>query len=196
MAPRRAGNSLEFTLEVAFPGMRLEVKEMLETVSEQADNEDEVANDLLDAIFSSHDTRAVKSKEEIVKFFAEISHRRDEWIQKLALERGVTQPASWGEYTTEQWRSWLSQTCLSPEDMDEAIQAWKHEFEMNDFRETAKVEAWRKENTCSRAPYGNERSGTACGRTHRRLLHHQIRCEADGATAELGDAVRVRFEAP
>ena len=51
-------------------------------------------------------------------------------------------------------------------------------------------------NTCSRTPYGNERSGTACGRTRRGLLHHQIRCETDGAATELGDPVRVRFETP
>ena len=120
---------------------------MLDKVSQCVDNEDEVAQDLLDAILSSHNTRAVKSKPEIVKLSAEVSQRRDEWIQKLALKRGVAQPASCCEYTTEQWRSWLSQTSFSTEDIKEAVKAWKHEFEMTDFRETAKVDAWREENT-------------------------------------------------
>ena len=36
-----------------------------------------------------------------------VSQRRDAWIQKFASRRGVAQPAYSGEYTTEQWRSWL-----------------------------------------------------------------------------------------
>ena len=63
-----------------------------------------MAQDLLEAILSSHDMRAVKSKQEIVKLFAEVSKHRDEWIQKLASRCGVPQPTSWGEYTAEEWR--------------------------------------------------------------------------------------------
>ena len=58
----------------------------------------------MEAIHSSHDMRTVKSKQDIVKLVAEVSRRRDEWIQELALRRGVPQPTSWGEYIAEQWR--------------------------------------------------------------------------------------------
>ena len=76
-----------------------------------------------------------------MKLFQDVPQRRNEWVETLALKRGVPQPTHWGEYTTEQWRERLRQTAFSTEDMNAAVQAWKHEFEETDFQETDKVKS-------------------------------------------------------
>ena len=64
-----------------------EWSQMLETVSEEAANENQTAQDLLNAVLTSHDWRAVKSKEDIQKMFADVSHRRSDYVEKLASKK-------------------------------------------------------------------------------------------------------------
>ena len=93
------------------------------------------------------DTRGVKSTQQILTLFADVSQRRNDYIEIVSLSRGVPQPTSWGEYTREQWRLWLRENSFDEKDMEGIVSTWKHEFELNDFRETAKVEQWREEGT-------------------------------------------------
>ena len=104
-------------------------------------------SNLLDTLLSCPDTRAVKSTQQILTLFADVSQRRNDYIEIVSLSRGVPQPTSWGEYTREQWRLWLRENSFDEKDMDGIVSTWKHEFELNDFRETAKVEEWREEGT-------------------------------------------------
>ena len=97
---------------------------------------------MLNAILSSHDTRAVRGQKEIVQLFEDVLQRRGKWIEKLALERNGR-----NGYSTEQWRSWLSQNSLSRDDMDNAVQAWKKEFETTEMKSIDTVEKCRAENT-------------------------------------------------
>ena len=134
--------------DTAAPSASAAAAEFLETLSERADEyDDEAAKDLLDAVLSSTDTRAIKSKEEIVKLFGDVSQRRNDFIQKLTIARGVAQPTGSNVYTQEQWRQWLSQTSLNCNDMKAAVAAWKNDFEITEFKQTAKVEQWRIEDT-------------------------------------------------
>ena len=83
--------------DTAAPSASAAAAEFLETLSERAgEYDDEAAKDLMDAALSSTGTRAVKSKEEIVKLFDDVSQRRNKWIQKEAITRGVAQPTGWG----------------------------------------------------------------------------------------------------
>ena len=120
--------------------------------SDQAANENETASRFLDTLLSCSDTRAVKSKQQIQTLFADVSQRRNDYIEKVSLSRGVPQPTSWGEYTQEQWRLWQQKNSFDEKDMDSIVLIWKHEFELNDFREIAKVEQWREEGTRESKP--------------------------------------------
>ena len=51
------------------------------------------------------------------------------------------------------------------------------------------------QSTRGRTAYGDECSCYPCGGQYRGLLYHQVFCQTHGAAAELGDAIRVRFEA-
>ena len=123
------------------------VNELLDELSDRAADEDETASDLLDTLLSCHDTRAVKSTQQILTFFAEVLKRRNNYIDMVSLDRGVAQPARWGNYSREQWRSWLQEHSFSDTDMDDILSRWKQDFEDNDLIQTEKVEKWRKENT-------------------------------------------------
>ena len=65
----------------------------------------------------------------------------------VSLDRGVAQPARWGNYSREQWRSWLQEHSFSNTDMDDIVPRWKQDFEDDDLIQTEKIEKWRKENT-------------------------------------------------
>ena len=91
------------------------VNELLDELSDQAADENETASDLLDTLLSCPDTRAVKSTQQIVTFFADVSQRRNDYIEMVSLSRGVPQPTSWGEYTQEEWRLWLQENSFRRE---------------------------------------------------------------------------------
>ena len=93
------------------------------------------------------DTRGVKSTQQILTLFADVSQRRNDYIEIVSLSRGVPQLTSWGGYTREEWRLWLRENSFDEEDMHRIVSTWKQEFELNDFRETEKVQQWRKEGT-------------------------------------------------
>ena len=123
------------------------VNELLDELSDRAADEDETASDLLDTLLSCHDTRAVKSTQQILTFFAEVLQRRNNYIDMVSLDRGVAQPARWGNFNREEWRLWLREHSFNKTDMDDIVSRWKQDFEDNDLIQTEKVEKWRKENT-------------------------------------------------
>jgi acetone carboxylase gamma subunit len=94
--------------------------DFLETLSGHADNEDSAAQELLNIIFSCKDSRAIKSKQEVLDLVAEPVRRREAYIHKLAVIRGVPQPAA-GQYTMQQWKWWLSSRPPDKEDMEGAV---------------------------------------------------------------------------
>ena len=97
-------------------------------------------------IFSCKDSRAIKSEEEVLDLVAEPIRRREAYIHKLAIIRGVPQPAP-GQYTMQQWKWWLSSRPLDNEDMEGAVDEWKKDFENAEFRQTEQVAKWRREGT-------------------------------------------------
>ena len=123
------------------------VNELLDELSDRAADEDETASDLLDTLLSCHDTRAVMSTQQILTFFAEVLQRRNNYIDMVSLDRGVAQPARWGNFNREEWRLWLREHSFNKTDMDDIVSRWKQDFEDNDLIQTEKVEKWRKENT-------------------------------------------------
>ncbi len=100
----------------------------------------------LNIIFSCKDSRAIKSKEEVLHLVAEPIRRRETYIHKLAVIRGVPQPAA-GQYTMQQWKWWLSSRPLNKEDMEGAVDEWKKDFENADFRQQEQVAKWRQKGT-------------------------------------------------
>ena len=79
--------------------------------------------------------------------FADVTQRRNNYIEMVSRERGVAQPTHRGEYDQEEWRLWLQETSFNETDMDCIVRHWKDEFEHNEFREIAKVQQWREEDT-------------------------------------------------
>ena len=120
--------------------------DVLETLSDRADNEDSAAQDVLNIIFSCKDSRAIKSKQEVLDLMAEPIRRRRAYIHKLAVMRGVRQPTR-RQYTMQQWKQWLSSRPLDKEDMDGAVREWKKDFENAEFRQQEQVAEWRQEDT-------------------------------------------------
>ncbi len=120
--------------------------DVLETLSDRADNEDSAAQDVLNIIFSCKDSRAIKSKQEVLDLMAEPIRRREAYIDKLAVMRGVRQPTR-RQYTMQQWKQWLSSRPLDKEDMDGAVREWKKDFENAEFRQQEQVAEWRQEDT-------------------------------------------------
>jgi hypothetical protein len=123
--------------------------ELLQTLGDLADNDNETASDLVDTIISCPDRRAVKSPEEILTLFDDVAQRRKAYIEIVSLSRGVApdQWREWGEYTPDQWRVWLQENSFQKDDMGEAIKKWKEEFRLQDFQQGEKVAQWLKENT-------------------------------------------------
>ena len=121
--------------------------ELLQILGDMADNEDETASNLVDSIISCHDGRAVKSPEQILTFFADVSERRKACIEIVAQSRGVEHSTRWGEYTRDEWRGWLQENPFDEHDMTENVAKWKEDFQRNDFEQQEKVAKWRKENT-------------------------------------------------
>lgn len=106
---------------------------MFEHVSARAEADNQAAGDLLDAILAGDNERTVRSVQMIVQAFQDVSRRRASWVETQAQERGVAQPAAWGDYTAEHWKSWLSTTALSESDMKDVLSRWKLEFEATAF---------------------------------------------------------------
>jgi hypothetical protein len=120
--------------------------DLLETLSDHADNENSAAQELLNIIFSCKDSRAIKSKQEVLDLVAEPVRRREAYIHKLAVIRGVPQPAA-GQYTMKQWKRWLSSRPLNETDMEGAVDEWKKDFENAEFRQKEQVAKWRRKGT-------------------------------------------------
>ena len=120
--------------------------DFLEALSDHADDEDSAAQELLNIIFSCKDSRAIKSKEEVRHLVAEPIRRREAYIDKLAVIRGVPQPAP-GQYTMQQWKWWLSSRPLNETDMEGAVDEWKKDFENAEFRQREQVAKWRRKGT-------------------------------------------------
>ena len=115
------------------------VNELLDELSDLAADEDETASDLLDTLLSCHDTRAVKSTQQILTFFAEVLQRRNNYIDMVSLDRGVAQPARWGNFNREEWRLWLREHSFNKTDMDDIVSRWKQDFGDNDSIQTEKI---------------------------------------------------------
>jgi hypothetical protein len=120
--------------------------DLLETLSNHANNENLAAQELLNIIFSCKDSRAIKSKQEVLDLVAEPIRRRRTYIHKLAVIRGVRQPAV-GQYTMRQWKWWLSSRPLNETDMEGAVDEWKKDFENAEFRQKEQVAEWRRKGT-------------------------------------------------
>ena len=120
--------------------------DLLETLSNHANNENLAAQELLNIIFSCKDSRAIKSKQEVLDLVAEPIRRREAYIHKLAVIRGVPQPAA-GQYTMKQWKRWLSSRPLNETDMEGAVDEWKKDFENAEFRQREQVAKWRRKGT-------------------------------------------------
>jgi hypothetical protein len=125
---------------------RTVIDSILKTLSDHSDDDDPAAQDLLNTIFSCANGRAIKSKEEIMDLLMVPIQRRKTYIDRLAIKRGVAQPAA-GEYTVEQWKEWLEHWPLGQTDMDGAIAEWKQDFKNQDFIQTEQVRQWRDEAT-------------------------------------------------
>ena len=127
--------------------LNTDFKLMLDTLSVKSDDEDEAARDLLNAIISSDGSGAVRSLDKIRTLFARVTQRRDDYIEKIASERGVSQPTESWEYTTEAWRTYLKSNSFTENDMTGAVKAWKEHFKENEFRETVRVQELLEEDT-------------------------------------------------
>jgi hypothetical protein len=145
LADTRAGSTSARTEQQDEADWRI-AHDLLETLSNHADNENSAAQELLNIIFSCKDSRAIKSKQEVLDLVAEPIRRREAYIHKLAVIRGVLQPAP-GQYTMQQWKWWLSSRPLDKEDMEGAVDEWKKDFENAEFRQTEQVAKWRREGT-------------------------------------------------
>ena len=145
LADTRAGSTSARTEQQDEADWRI-AHDLLETLSNHADNENSAAQELLNIIFSCKDSRAIKSKQEVLDLVAEPIRRREAYIHKLAIIRGVPQPAP-GQYTMQQWKWWLSSRPLDKEDMEGAVHEWKKDFENAEFRQQEQVAEWRQEDT-------------------------------------------------
>ncbi len=145
LADTRAGSTSARTEQQDEADWRI-AYDLLETLSNHADNENSAAQELLNIIFSCKDSRAIKSKQEVLDLVAEPVRRREAYIHKLAVIRGVRQPAA-GQYTMEQWKRWLSSRPLNETDMEGAVDEWKKDFENAEFRQKEQVAKWRRKGT-------------------------------------------------
>ncbi len=121
--------------------------ELFSILKVMAEDEDETAGDIVDTIISWPNSSAVKSPQQILSFFAEVSERRKACIEIVSKNRGVRHPARFGEYTQDQWRKWLEENPFDDDDMTANVKIWKKEFEANDLAQQKKVADWREEKT-------------------------------------------------
>ena len=106
------------------------------------------AQDLLHTLFSCRGGRAINSEDEVLQALAIPMRRRQEFVNSIAQNRGVSQPAMW-KYTVDQWRDWYSERLLSEPDMDLAVKQWKRDFPMQ-FHTREKIEALEEQDTRKR----------------------------------------------
>ncbi len=145
LADTRAGSTSARTEQQDEADWRI-AYDLLETLSNHANNENLAAQELLNIIFSCKDSRAIKSKQEVLDLVAEPIRRRRTYIHKLAVSRGVRQPAV-GQYTMRQWKWWLSSRPFNETDMEGAVVEWKKDFENAEFRQKEQVAEWRRKGT-------------------------------------------------
>ena len=95
---------------------------VVQQITEHAANDDEIAQDLLNCIFSDHHDRGVRSKGHILQMYEHVTNRRNAFIQNRARQLSE-EPNS--HYSEKDWYEWLSKKCFVKEDMDAAVKAWK-----------------------------------------------------------------------
>ena len=118
--------------------------EVLSDLGTRALGDDARADDILTSLlFTDHGMR-VRSDQELAQGVGRVIERRQQFIHKVAHERGDSQHAR-GVYTTEEWIRWLSTQPLNERDMERGLGEWKGDFMENEMAKSAEVLALEQE---------------------------------------------------
>ena len=118
--------------------------EVLSDLGTRALGDDARADDVLTTLlFTDHGMR-VRSDQELAQGLGRVIERRQQFIHKVAHERGDSQHAR-GVYTTEEWIRWLSTQPLNERDMERGLGEWKGDFMENEMAKSAEVLALEEE---------------------------------------------------
>ena len=118
----------------------------MDCLAEHAAADDPAADNVLSGLLAITGGVRMKSKEDVLAAHVAITRRREEFVRQFACLHGVPQPAK-GEWTVQQWTNWLNTTPLEDWIMDQAIKAWKQDFERWDFNGWQEVSDLRRKDT-------------------------------------------------
>jgi hypothetical protein len=155
-----------------------EVQQYMDRISEEAAADTDsapasqstlAAQSLLAAFFINGNT--IRDPEQLVQAMAEPIRRRRAYVFAVANRRGVAQCLG---YTVQAWTNWYANNPLSPNDLEEAVKQWKHDFPIH--QETLdKIRELEELNTRhSKAEARRARNGAFKVYMHEACIHMQL----------------------